>query len=127
MADPRTTGPQTRNANHSPLMKALTAASQGEPVNFCPHGCTTEELDDNGYCRHLVGFTKDKKTMEPYVTVTKTLADEQGEEYTTTRRFVRGSTPEPCLKGDKFEQITDTYRVYRDVDKVASAEKTPAK
>ncbi len=35
--------------------------------NHCPYGCGQEDLDENGACRHLVGFTNDGKTFEPLI------------------------------------------------------------
>ena len=32
--------------------------------NYCPFGCTTESLDADGYCHHLIGFTNDGKDVE---------------------------------------------------------------
>jgi hypothetical protein len=90
--DPREYGPQQRRANLSELMAAQMRASKGEKVNFCMFGCDDSDLDDNGYCRHVVGFTKDGKVMEP----------------------VLGSRPEPILPGDKLVRITTDSRVYRE-------------
>lgn len=66
MSDPRLVPPEKRIDQHlSDLMKAKKAATKGEVVNFCPYGCDVSGLDENGYCKHLVGFTVDKKTFEP--------------------------------------------------------------
>jgi hypothetical protein len=35
--------------------------------SHCPFGCGVPELNETGYCRHLVGFTNDGKTLEPVV------------------------------------------------------------
>jgi hypothetical protein len=35
--------------------------------NYCPFGCCLADMDENGACRHLVGFTNDGKTYEPLV------------------------------------------------------------
>lgn len=103
MSDPRTVGPQQRSANLSDLMKAKSRASLGEKVNFCPFGCDDEDLDDLGYCEHLVGIAlPDGKTMEPVIT------DDRG------RRRVVGASPQPVQRGDKLVRITTCSRVYRD-------------
>lgn len=102
MSDPRTVGPQQRAANMSELMRAKGKASLGEKVNFCPFGCTVEDLDDHGYCDHLVGVTEDGKTMEQMVT------DERG------RRRTLGTLPAPVPKGAKLVRITTCARVYAD-------------
>ena len=100
-------GMQNKKANHSPLMQALSKASLGESPNFCPFGCQSEQLDENGYCRHLVGFTVpgEPHHFEP-------LAPPDAAGY----RTVRGARREPVRKGDRLVQITVSSRVYRDVD-----------
>lgn len=103
MADPRQVGPKERKANLSPLMEAQQRASKGEKVNVCPFGCTDPELDDNGYCRHVVGFTNDGVTYEPF---------EMGPH---GRRQVRGDKPQPIMPKDKLVRITTSSRVYREV------------
>lgn len=37
--------------------------------NHCPYGCQHSDLDERGYCVHLVGFTNDRKIYEPIVHV----------------------------------------------------------
>lgn len=102
--DPRKFGPQQRQANHSKLMRAKArAVRNNQVVNACPFGCSDENLDQNGYCYHLVGFSADQKTMEPMVL-------ENG------FRVVRGKQRQPLKKGDKLVKITTNYRVYRDVE-----------
>jgi hypothetical protein len=113
MADPRIQAPQDRRQNLTPLMRAKAAATTGEKVNFCPFGCTMEDLDDHGYCRHLVGFTNDGKTMEP------TSINDMG------RQITLGAVKQPVVKGDQLVPITVSSRVYRDLDaKDAKAGKT---
>lgn len=53
---------------------AMDKPEQGEVVNHCPFGCqgvasedAPGDLDERGYCRHLVGFTNDGKKYEPLV------------------------------------------------------------
>lgn len=91
-----------RRASLSPLMVAKGKASTGEKVNFCPFGCEQDDIDEHGYCRHLVGFTNDGKQMEPMI------HDDQG------RKVVQGAKKEPVLKTDKLIQITVSQRVYRE-------------
>ncbi len=104
MADARIVPPQDRRQVLTPLMQAKAKATTGEKVNFCPHGCTLEDLDDHGYCRHLVGFTNDGKTMEPYV------------ENAMGKKVTLGHTKQPVHKSDHLVPITVSSRVYRDVD-----------
>jgi hypothetical protein len=104
--DPRNVSVQNRPDDRSRLMSAKGKAASGEKPNFCPHGCTDEELDDNGYCRHLIGFTTDGKIMEPMVT------DARG------RRYVDGSKSSAVPPGSTLERITTCHRVYhRGLDK----------
>ena len=84
----------------SPLMQAK-AKSRGNKVNACPFGCDLEDLDDLGYCKHLVGFTTDKKTYEPM------RRREDG------RLQVYGEEKKPLQPGDKLVEITLSHRVYR--------------
>lgn len=107
MADPRITPPEQRNAHLSPLMAAKAKQSEGQKVNFCPFGCTVEDLDDHGYCEHLVGFTTDEQTLEPLIT------DEKGRKRTLgAKEFVR-----PVKPSDKLVRITTSFRVYREIGK----------
>lgn len=109
--DPRIVGPNPgKHAVLSPLMQAKARAGLGEKVNACPFGCQTEDLDDLGYCDHLVGFTTDGKTYEPMFT------DDRG------RKKVMGGQPRKVQPGDKLVQITVSSRVYREkADKKAPA------
>jgi hypothetical protein len=107
-------------------MKRLTKASMGEAVNFCPYGCTDDQLDGNGYCRHLIGFTNDQKFYEPLIflpggeRVVRVPMKETGEVIRlpdVTKEMKKKPVLQPIREGDKLEQITVSYRVYRDVDK----------
>jgi hypothetical protein len=116
MAHPEVVPVEARSANYSPLMKAKMKAKNGLKVNFCPHGCEDHQLDHNGYCRHLVGFTTDKKTYEPMVRkngvrVVQVPLVETGEiDEDGTKTKV--PNPPPVPKGAKLVQITHSYRVY---------------
>ncbi len=125
MADPRTAAVQDRKSPLSPLMRALTGNHKGEKINFCPFGCEDGDLDDNGYCRHLIGFTNDGKLYEPMVRrkgqrvvqvereMSEAGLDEEG-----NMQYTQGPPRLlPVVKGDKLERITTSSRVYRDVDK----------
>jgi hypothetical protein len=37
---------------------------EGANANVCPFGCPDDELDENGYCFHLVGFSPDGRKLE---------------------------------------------------------------
>lgn len=106
----------------SPLMRAKSKAKQGEKINACPFGCDVKNLDDHGYCRHLIGFTNDGKTYEPMirrggkrrVEVKMEIDPEEslGEDGEPLKRPVL----EKVLPTDKLVKISISSRVYRDVD-----------
>ena len=116
----------------SPLMyEKHKAARKGEKYNACPYGCQLDDLDDHGYCRHLIGFSNDQKTFEPMfvdphrgeriirprmeiIKGTKKSRDRLGNPGDIKRKPIW----EEVKPTDKLIQITSSYRVYRDVDKV---------
>ncbi len=104
MADPRirpaTLTPNKRGANLSKLKAAQIKAPDKQRVNACPYGCKGEDLDENGYCHHIVGWSNDKKTMFPFLA-----PDHRG------RRAVSGQAV-PIPKGAKCMRETVSYRVY---------------
>jgi hypothetical protein len=132
--DPRTFGNPTgdylqKQEKLSPLMKAKQKSAVGIKVNACPFGCENDDLDDNGYCRHLVGFTVpgDKNTMYPRkpIMVQTSIAVINGKRVSKSAEDseyigVRNK-PEPVLKTDRLVLITVCHRVYRDVDAVKTA------
>lgn len=102
MADPRSQNPQNRRANHSPLMKALSSRqSINDVINFCPFGCEDHELDEHGYCGHLIGFYSKGTSFEPRVRRKK-----------DGRVIVDGTKPRPMEKGFVRVKITTSARVY---------------
>jgi hypothetical protein len=99
-------GPQTRKANLSRLMAAKTRASTGEKVNFCPFGCEMDDLDEQGHCRHLIGYTTDGKHMEPLLEV-------RGRRTVQVRKDAEGRPVlEKIPTGAVLERITISSRVY---------------
>lgn len=105
-------GHRPKQANHSELLKAQAVARQtGHTANLCPFGCTSQELDDFGYCRHLIGFTQPQnpKQFETFMPPDK----EDG-----MRRRVDGKQIRPVKPGDVVVPISSAAgsRVYRDVD-----------
>lgn len=142
--DPRITPLQDRldaekKSQVSTLMRAKSKAGNKQ-VNACPYGCKTEHLDQSGYCRHLVGFTTpgdpgfgrgdpqsqdyqdgDLK-MEPMVRVeggrravrVKMVPDKE-RSLDDENDPIMKPVLDPVLKGDRLEQITTSWRVYRDV------------
>lgn len=111
------------NSKLSPLMYAKGRAKSGRKVNACPFGCKDQQIDQNGYCRHLVGFTVpgDDKYYYPMqlsaqgrrVVVPRTEKDEElsceGEEP------VFKQIADPVREGDLLVLISNCHRVYRNV------------
>lgn len=121
--DPRTTTFMNRPDVRSELMKRKGASMTGVVVNMCPFGCTEKQIDDHGYCRHLVGFTNDKATYEPMlrveggrrrVQVPMVIDREESAGMEQGEQILKPDLPK-CQKGDQFVQISTSWRVYRDV------------
>ena len=114
----------------SELVKAQSRAVRGK-VNACPFGCGFSKLDENGYCRHLIGFSNDQKTFEPMVydphtgrRVVKVARRETGQnpvawndDGVPVMEAVFELVPEKIQPDDVLVRITSSYRVYRDVGK----------
>ncbi|MES2155749.1 MAG: hypothetical protein V4510_11495 [bacterium] len=125
MADPREVPvEQRRKLDHlSPLMRRKAQAKKQEVVNACPYGCGVRDLDENGYCKHLVGFSNDGRTYEPMLLVAGRRVvrvameeDPEGEADPVYGRPLRPK-PLPLVKpDDRLMKITTSSRVYRDVD-----------
>lgn len=43
----------------------MAIGTNADAVNYCPFNCHESELEEHGYCCHLIGFTNDGKIMEP--------------------------------------------------------------
>jgi hypothetical protein len=118
MSDPRIESMMDRQKKdqRSPLMKAKAQVQDGGVVNFCPFGCEDSELDQHGYCKHLVGFTNDRKTYEPMVWDSGRQARIVRVKQTVDKDGKPVPVLEPCQKGDKFVQISISSRVYRNTE-----------
>jgi hypothetical protein len=83
-------------------IQAIHQEAKGElakqKANYCPFGCATEDIDEYGYCHHLMGFTNDRLTYEQ----TRRLYrhNEDGIPYDTGYRIT--NEPVECKKGDVF-------------------------
>jgi hypothetical protein len=118
-----TARPENRVDPRSPLMRAKAKALKGQKINVCPFGCTERNLDHNGYCKHVVGFTRDKKTYEPLVlrkgmrVVQVPMVDSGEMEQDDEGKMVPIMVPDPppLLPGDRICRISDCWRVYRKV------------
>lgn len=113
MADPRIQAPMQRNPKRSPLMEAQASTTNGDIVNACQFGCETEDLDDKGFCRHMVGFA-DPKIPGMFHPQTPRYSND-GDEVISV--FTDGSNPQKLLQSDVQVRVTNSLRVYRDVDR----------
>lgn len=107
----------------SPLMQAKGRCRTGEKANACPFGCPDQKLDENGYCKHLVGFTNStpaecslgKGLMEPMVTVGGRKVVQVRRESVPGEDGDEEGEPvlEKVLPADVLVRITVSSRVYR--------------
>lgn len=93
-------------------------ATLGNVSNYCPFGCRLEDLDENGYCEHLVGFTNQPRiggkieniVVDPVTEMkcvngthkrkeTRTYRTPDGEKVTVT---LPGPSAEVVQKGDEL-------------------------
>lgn len=108
-------GVHNKRDPRSQFQKVMDEADDPATVCFCPFGCSHEDQDAIGYCRHLIGFTnaplKDGLVTNP-----------QGHKVDDVlsvpdlirhrRSVVRGASI-PIEKGDVLVRITHSSRVYR--------------
>lgn len=64
------------------------AALEKTVQNHCPFGCKTADLEDHGYCHHLLGFTNDRDTYEPVNVLYRRMED--GTPYDTGFKITSG-------------------------------------
>jgi hypothetical protein len=135
-------GGKAKQANYSDFMRRkVELEPKGKKVNACPFGCLTEELDDRGYCHHLVGFSNEDLGVSPVHpqatprTVMEVLLPPD-EDDRLRRRKVLGEVRVPVKRSDVLVRVTNNYRVYREggIDEVmleretdpATSDKKPA-
>lgn len=95
-----------------------TSENPSEVKHLCPFGCMDGKVDENGYCRHLVGYTDDRKTVELR---TKRVSARTGNVHEQTGILTRAAQPGDKLIGtcpgrlNKNRQHTPptSFRVYR--------------
>lgn len=121
------------------LYKAGGHAARGR-VNACQFGCKEKDLDENGFCRHLVGFSPDGRNFEPMVKETRVdritglkvltgrritkprmvqvdeIVEYDAERGVGIKMPVYKPEMEKVRKGDVLVRISSGYRVYRNVD-----------
>ena len=124
--------PRDKNPALSALMMARLHTREGEVVNACPFGCENDDLDEQGLCGHLVGYTnnspaeckKGEGLMEPLVWN----GDRRQVSVKREKRKMPGTNGKeqtvfgpPQLERvkptDVLVQITVSSRVYRNDDK----------
>jgi hypothetical protein len=96
-----------------PQNRKSFAEQKIQEKNLCPFGCVhgDEGVDEHGYCRHLVGFSNDGKTFEPFAPMMA--KNEDGRLVENGRRFTDGRDPQKVGPNDRLVQISVSYRVYR--------------
>lgn len=94
----------------SKLMRSKAAAA-GLIVNACPFGCEDHQLDEQTYCKHMVGTTDpdDDRIFFPMK-----WRDDVQTPGVKRFRFIDGSDPQMVQKTDVLVRITTCSRVYRD-------------
>lgn len=133
--DPRVSGAGLGQKMASNAVKIQQAKLAGTVVNLCPWNQGDDEqpghLDDNGYCRHLVGFVTidDKKHYEPMVRtkggkrvvrvkrekIPLPVNPEDDDDPGMPPQYDWGEPQlEDVRKGDQLVWITTTARVYRE-------------
>jgi hypothetical protein len=123
-----TSEPQRRIDPRSQLMKLKSKLQVGQKPIVCPFGCKERNVGEQGYCRHVIGFTRDRICYEPMVRikgryVVQVPMKDSGEfelDYDEDGNPMRVPImiPDyPLLQpGDKVCRISDCFRVYRKVD-----------
>jgi|SRR6516162_5469576 hypothetical protein len=127
------------------LQRALAACKNGEKPNACPFGCPDDQLDEHGYCRHLIGFTNNtddeikagKGLYEPMgsrrgrrvIQIPREKIVHEGTETEDGEPDWEWGPPklQPMRKSDQWERCSISARVYRDVDKETKAPKLDSK
>lgn len=119
--DPRLEAVDPKKTKLTPLMWAKSRARSGNKVNACPFGCMTQHLDENGYCRHLIGFTNDGQFYEPMIRgaagrrVVKCDLEKDLELSAPGEEPVMRQVLLAVEEGDYLVPISTSSRVYRNV------------
>ncbi len=126
MAHPEIMGVAQREKKEhlTPLMRAKAKAGAGVRINACPYGCNLKDLDDHGYCRHLIGFTLpgDETRYEPMVRADRRrrvkveMVEDPSEGLDEDGRPMLMPKYPLVKETDKLVRATVCARVYRDVD-----------
>lgn len=118
----------------SPLVLAQRKSQRDGDVNVCPFGCQKDNLDEHGYCRHLIGFTNDTRHYEPVIMVRgkrkifiprEKIGEAGFNEYGEAVEEQWGPPQLPKVqKDDVIVQITTSWRVYREKPEVLRDKKS---
>ena len=109
--------PNQRFTTLSPLMAAKAAGLSG---NFCPFGCGDDDVDEHGYCYHLIGFTFDEKRKRFETMKQMDNGHVAVQVPFTTKRLgpkhvKRVYQYEKVQPGDQLVEISTSSRVYRNI------------
>lgn len=84
--------------------------------NHCPFGCEVSELDDHGYCDHLVGFTNDGKVIEKVFRDDKGITHVSSKKTDEVQKADKLVNPERVIEEGAIKRIAKSWvsdRVYR--------------
>ncbi len=92
----------------------------GQVINVCRtagFGCSDADLDEQFYCKHLVGFT-DPDDPETFYPVKERLGTTQDGKLSRNKRlrYTDGDDPQPVLPTDKKVRVSTCFRVYRSLE-----------
>jgi hypothetical protein len=125
--DARLIPPDKRESQLSPLMQWKNA---GGVPNLCPYGCPDEDLNEHGYCYHLIGFANcDQMGGKPKVGARverMTVVKGKNQDYVQVHvpfkkvqvgpgKIKRVYDYDRIQKSDILHQISTSYRVYRNI------------
>lgn len=123
--DPRVAGmanPLNRRDGRSKFFKLQSSLMPGNVVNACPFGCGDDQLDEKGFCYHMVGFCnsdRDGKPLREYEPLCRMRMQSPNQPGKIVDRgntlMVLGGKEhrQPLQKGDVLVRITNSFRVYR--------------
>lgn len=91
----------------------LDEADEPKSVNACPFHCEPSDLDELGYCCHLVGFTNAKIPEGVVKNPSGVVEVLSAPDAVLRRRSILRGQNVPLEAGDVLVRITTSSRVYR--------------